>query len=55
MDLMYAVIEAVVISFLMGAVLGGIIATHLSKKRYAEEEVSQDTAQMQPVKIKVKR
>ncbi|MDH5544172.1 MAG: hypothetical protein OEZ43_01190 [Gammaproteobacteria bacterium] len=53
MDLMYAVIEAVVISFFVGAILGGVIATHLSHKRQ-EQDVRHDVPDMQPVKIKVK-
>ena len=53
MDLMYAVIEAVVISFFVGAILGGVIATHLSHKRQAQE-FHQNVSDMEPVKIKVK-
>jgi hypothetical protein len=52
---MYAVIEAVVISFFMGAILGGVVASHLSNKRHANQVDMRDVSEMQPVKIKVKR
>jgi len=60
MDLMYAVVEAVFISFFMGAILGGIAAVHFSNKRHATKEETHDlsnhdVAHMEPVKIKVKR
>ncbi len=39
MDLIYTLIEAIIISFLVGAVLGGVIAVHLQNKQPAEQSI----------------
>jgi len=33
MEMIYTLIEAIVISFLVGAILGGVIAAHLQNKQ----------------------
>jgi uncharacterized membrane-anchored protein YhcB (DUF1043 family) len=50
MDFMYTVVEAVVISFLVGAVMGGIVAVHLQTRSERREELK-----LQKVKVKADR
>lgn len=58
MEIMYAVIEAVVVSFFLGAVLGGIVVTHLIRKQdvvQTSHTIEHETPEMEPVKIKIDR
>lgn len=50
MDFMYTVIEAVVVAFLVGAVMGGILAVHLQTRSERSDELK-----LQKVKIKTDR
>ena len=50
MEMISTLVEAVVMSFLVGAILGGVVVAHLLVKSQPEEE-----SNLQPVKIKVDR
>ena len=60
MDLMYAAVEAVFISFFMGAIIGGVVVAHFSNKRHVSQDETHDVpdhevTNLEPAKIKVKR
>lgn len=48
MEMLHTVVEAVVLSFFVGAIVGGAIVAHLQLK-----PAEQDESQLQPIKIKV--
>ena len=55
MDMMQTVIEAVLISFFVGAILGAIVAVHMTSKRPEEEtrkDVEPGNLEMKRVKVK---
>jgi len=56
MELIYRLGEAVVIAFLLGAVMGAVVAVHLSARSARRAEARhRPPAQVRPARVKVPR
>jgi len=51
MEMLHAVAEAVLISFVVGAIMGGMVTLHM-QSRYQNQN---DDGKLQPVKVKADR
>jgi len=52
MEFIYTVIEAVVIAFFMGAILGGVVVAHFRNKSVVQTD---EDLQLERVKVKIDR